>query len=74
MNNGYKKPDLKSLHYDNEVEKIPSLSGKTIAITGSTSGTGFVAAKTIAKKGARVFLLNRKSDRSKNSYDLLKSF
>ena len=74
MNNGYKKPDLKSLHYDNEVEKIPSLNGKTIAITGSTSGTGFVAAKTIAKKGARVFLLNRKSDRSKNSYDLLKSY
>ena len=74
MNNGYKKPDLKSLHYDNEIEKIPSLNGKTIAITGSTSGTGFVAAKTLAKKGARVFLLNRKTSRSKKSYDLLKSY
>ena len=36
MNNGYKKPDLKSLYYDNEMEAIPSLNGKTIAITGTT--------------------------------------
>lgn len=74
MNNGYRKPDLKSLHYDNEIENIPPLNGKTIAITGSTSGTGFVAAKTVAKKGARVLLLNRKSDRSKKAYDLLKAY
>ena len=73
MNNGYKKPDLKSLHYDNEIKNIPSLVGKTIAITGTTSGTGFVAAKTVAEKGAQVLLLNRKTDRSKISYDLLKS-
>ena len=31
-------------------------------------------AKTVAKKGARVFLLNRKSNRSKKSYDLLSEF
>ena len=73
MNNGYKKPDLKSLHYDNEIKNTPSLVGKTIAITGTTSGTGFVAAKTVAEKGAQVLLLNRKTDRSKISYDLLKS-
>ena len=73
MNNGYKKPDLKSLHYNNEIKNIPSLVGKTIAITGTTSGTGFVAAKTVAEKGAQVLLLNRKTDRSKISYDLLKS-
>jgi NAD(P)-dependent dehydrogenase (short-subunit alcohol dehydrogenase family) len=72
MKDGYKKPDLKSLHYEKEVKSIPSLNGKTIAITGTTSGTGFIAAKTVAKKGARVILLNRKSDRSKKSYDLLK--
>lgn len=74
INNGYKKPDLKSFYYDSEIENIPSLDGKTIAITGTTSGTGFVAAKTVAKKGARVFLLNRKSDRSKKAYDLLKAY
>ena len=54
MNNGYKKPDLKSLYYDNELEAIPSRNGKTIAITGPTSGTGVIAAKTVAKKGAHV--------------------
>ena len=66
MNNGYKKPDLKSLYYDNEMEAIPSLNGKTIVITGTTSGTGFIAAKTVANKGARTLLLNRKSDRSES--------
>ena len=72
MKNSYKKPDLKSLYYDKEMKKIPSLDGKTIAITGTTSGTGFIAAKTVAGKGARTLLLNRKTDRSKKSYDLLK--
>jgi NAD(P)-dependent dehydrogenase (short-subunit alcohol dehydrogenase family) len=71
MANAYKKPVLKSLYYDKEVEKIPSLKGKTIAITGTTSGTGYVAAKVVAAKGARTVLLNRKSDRSKTTYDLL---
>jgi NAD(P)-dependent dehydrogenase (short-subunit alcohol dehydrogenase family) len=70
--NSYKKPNLKSIYYDKVVSEIPSLSGKTIAITGTTSGTGLVAAQNVAKKGARVLLLNRKSDRSKKSYDLLK--
>ena len=72
MRNSYNKPDLKSLYFDKEVEKVPSLDGKTIAITGTTSGTGFIAAKTVAGKGARTLLLNRKTDRSKKSYDLLK--
>ena len=74
MKNGYKKPDLKTVYYDKEIEKISSLDGKNFAITGTTSGTGFIAAKTVAKKGARVFLLNRKSNRSKKSYDLLSEF
>ena len=34
MRNSYNKPELKSLYYEEEVEKIPSLDGKTIAITG----------------------------------------
>ncbi|MBT4149981.1 MAG: SDR family NAD(P)-dependent oxidoreductase [Candidatus Marinimicrobia bacterium] len=72
MRNSYNKPELKSLYYDKEVEKVPSLDGKTIAITGTTSGTGFVAAKTVAEKGARTLLLNRKTNRSNKSSDLLK--
>ena len=72
MRDSYKKPVLKSLYFNQEVDRIPSLKGKTIAITGTTSGTGFIAAKTVAGKGARTLLLNRKTDRSKKSYDLLK--
>ena len=50
-------------------------SGGVVAnatVTGTTSGTGFIAAKTVAEKGARTLLLNRKTNRSKKSYDLLK--
>lgn len=44
---------------------LPSLSGKVIAVTGCTSGTGFVLATTCAKKGAaHVVLLNRPSERA----------
>ena len=73
MKKGYNKPNLKSLYYDAEVKKIPSLNGKTIAITGTTTGIGYVAAKTVAERGARTILLNRKSDRSKTSLERLKS-
>ena len=48
--------------------KIPSLEGKTIAITGCTSGTGEVAARTACEKGAKVVLLNRPSDRSEKIF------
>lgn len=43
------------------------MTGKVVAITGTTSGTGFVCAREIARKGATVLLLNRESDRSKNA-------
>ena len=57
------KPPLESKHYHAFVETLPSLVGKTIAITGTTTGTGFVAAYTLANLGARVLLLNRSSER-----------
>lgn len=40
------------------------MTGKVVAITGTTSGTGYVCARELAKLGARVLLLNRASDRS----------
>ncbi|QTN39823.1 SDR family NAD(P)-dependent oxidoreductase [Cryomorphaceae bacterium] len=40
------------------------LSGQIAAVTGTTSGTGFVCARELAKLGAHVILLNRESDRS----------
>ncbi|MCB9678046.1 MAG: SDR family NAD(P)-dependent oxidoreductase [Alphaproteobacteria bacterium] len=46
------------------VANLPDLSGKTIAITGCTSGTGLVLAETCADRGARVVMLNRTSPRA----------
>jgi NAD(P)-dependent dehydrogenase (short-subunit alcohol dehydrogenase family) len=34
-----------------------------VAITGCTTGTGYVAAQTCLRKGAHVVMLNRKSER-----------
>ena len=69
----YTKPNLKSKHYDNLFNSLPSLEGKTIAITGTTSGTGYVAANACGKLGAKVLLLNRQSERSVKSYESLKA-
>eukprot|EP00339_Tiarina_fusa_P001884 CAMPEP_0117080124 /NCGR_PEP_ID=MMETSP0472-20121206/56535_1 /TAXON_ID=693140 ORGANISM="Tiarina fusus, Strain LIS" /NCGR_SAMPLE_ID=MMETSP0472 /ASSEMBLY_ACC=CAM_ASM_000603 /LENGTH=309 /DNA_ID=CAMNT_0004807641 /DNA_START=16 /DNA_END=944 /DNA_ORIENTATION=+ len=44
-------------------EGLPSVEGKVFVITGTTSGTGFVAAQTAAEKGGEVVCLNRKSQR-----------
>lgn len=48
------------------------MTHKTVVITGTTSGTGFICARELARKGAIVILLNRKSDRSKKSLKDLK--
>jgi hypothetical protein len=64
----YSKPAVIQSKWFPEFEKtVPNLQGKTIAVTGTTSGTGFVLAKTCAKKGANVILLNRPSERSTSS-------
>ena len=48
------------------------MSNKVVVITGTTSGTGFICARELAKKGASVILLNRKSDRSQSALEQLK--
>lgn len=54
-----------SKHYAAFEAALPSLVGKTVAITGCTTGTGLVAAVCAARKGAdHILLLNRVSDRS----------
>ncbi len=40
-------------------DRIGSLKGKTYVITGTTSGTGFEAARILLSKGAKVVMLNR---------------
>lgn len=51
---------------------LPDVSRKVFVITGTTSGTGFVAAKTVAKHNGEVILLNRPSSRSTASLEKLK--
>ena len=60
----YTKPHVPSVHFPTFKDKMPDLTGKTFVITGTTSGTGKVAALTLVEKGARVLMLNRKSTRS----------
>merc|ERR1719160_2267477 len=45
-------------------DKLPKMEGKVVAITGCTTGTGFVTAMELARLGARVLLLNRPSSRA----------
>lgn len=52
---------------------LPSLDGKTVAVTGCTSGTGFILARTAIRKGAtNVLLLNRSSERASKAESDLK--
>ena len=69
----YEKPNLKSKHFDSLFSNLASLEGKTVAITGTTSGTGFVSALACGKLGARVLLLNRPSERATAALSELKT-
>jgi len=42
---------------------LPDVTGKVFVISGTTSGTGFVAARTVAELGGEAVLLNRSSNR-----------
>jgi NAD(P)-dependent dehydrogenase (short-subunit alcohol dehydrogenase family) len=43
---------------------LPQMSGKVVAVTGCTTGTGLVLARICAERGARVLMLNRASPRA----------
>ncbi|APY10162.1 oxidoreductase [Seonamhaeicola sp. S2-3] len=53
-------------------DRIKNLNGKTFVITGTTSGTGFEAAKILLAKGAKVVMLNRNPKKSKATIATLK--
>ncbi|XQW85469.1 SDR family NAD(P)-dependent oxidoreductase [Thalassotalea piscium] len=62
----------KTIHLNKVLEEhSQDMTSKVVAITGTTSGTGFVFAREVAKKGATVLLLNRTSARSENAYKQL---
>ncbi|KAL3933835.1 MAG: hypothetical protein SGBAC_010224 [Bacillariaceae sp.] len=63
---------VKTVLFHKLVETLPDVSGKVFVITGTTSGTGNAAARTVAKLGGEAVLLNRKSERSSNSLALMK--
>lgn len=58
-------------YYDRLTRSFSAMTGKTVAITGCTSGTGLVLAKTCAALGARVIMLNRPSERADRALSLL---
>lgn len=64
---------IKTLHLDRIIENhTQDMADKVTVITGTTSGTGFVCAREIAKLGGTLLLLNRESERSEASFRLLK--
>ena len=56
-----------SQFYSAFCEELPSLDGKTVAITGGSRGLGFVTARTVAQKGGRVVVMNRASKTATNA-------
>ena len=65
---------IETKHLDEVLQNhTQDMTGKVVVITGTTSGTGYVCAREVAKKGANVVLLNRKSDRSENALNQLKT-
>jgi len=61
-----------TVHYADVVETLPSMAGKVVCITGCTSGTGLVLARTAALLGARVVMINRPSRRADDALALVK--
>jgi len=59
---------IETLHLDAVITNhTRDMTGRVAAITGTTSGTGYVCARELAKRGATVLLLNRASARSASS-------
>ncbi len=54
-------------------ERLGDLNSKTYLITGTTSGTGFEAAKILLSKGAKVVMLNRNPKKAENTISILKN-
>ncbi|MEP0366727.1 MAG: SDR family oxidoreductase [Cyclobacteriaceae bacterium] len=54
-------------------DRIGDLTGKTFLITGTTSGTGFEAARILLSKGAKVVMLNRNPKKSEDAISTYKS-
>lgn len=64
---------VETKHLNAVLEKhTRDMTGRVVAITGTTSGTGYVCARELARLGATVLLLNRESGRSTAALEQLK--
>ncbi|MFK7999663.1 MAG: SDR family NAD(P)-dependent oxidoreductase [Polyangiales bacterium] len=64
---------IPTLHLDDVIrDHTQDMTGRIAAVTGTTSGTGYVCARELAKRGAVVLLLNRESPRAISSLAALK--
>ena len=73
MGGQYSAPKKEAKHLDGFAATLPSMEGKTCAITGTTTGLGFHAARVALQKGATVYCLNRPSERATSALEKLKA-
>ena len=65
---------IKTLHLEDVLSNHgQDMSEKRVVITGTTTGTGFIAARELGKLGAEVILLNRDSARAEAALQDLKN-
>ncbi len=65
--------EIETLHLDEVMANhTRDMSWRIAAVTGTTSGTGYVCARELGRKGATVLLLNRPSPRAQASLERLR--
>ncbi len=68
------KAEIKTKYLSRVInDHTQDMTGKVVAITGTTSGTGYICARELAKLGATVLLLNRESSRSQHAFETLQA-
>lgn len=64
---------MQTIHLDTVMkDHTRDMTGRVAAVTGTTSGTGYVCAREIGRRGATVLLLNRESERATSSLERLR--
>ncbi|KAJ7223260.1 hypothetical protein GGX14DRAFT_352243 [Mycena pura] len=51
----------------NPVEELPSMTGKVIIVTGSSSGIGFASLQHLCRMGAKVYMATPDEDRTQEA-------
>jgi NAD(P)-dependent dehydrogenase (short-subunit alcohol dehydrogenase family) len=73
MGGQYSTPHKETKHLNGFLETLPSMEGKVCAITGTTTGLGFHAARSILAKQGSLILLNRPSERAESALKRLQA-